>query len=112
MAVIVAICAARTTELIFMKQSEMIDDMHSFSLKTQTSKAVIRKAGITSPYTGLTIRHAMMTRLRAAGATQAEVNAFARRVIASNAVEIYQNKPIERDLTSMLIVNQKRYLIK
>ncbi|KAA6386830.1 MAG: hypothetical protein EZS28_017642 [Streblomastix strix] len=38
MAMMVAFCAARMTELVFMKQSEMIDDMHSLSLKTQTSK--------------------------------------------------------------------------
>ncbi|KAA6382784.1 MAG: hypothetical protein EZS28_021690 [Streblomastix strix] len=128
-AMIVAFCAARMTELVFMKQSEMIDDTHSISLKTQTSKgkqviihtitfeersgiccpvktlrkwiqqrntdgnsedqiqynhtkhspasskycshqlaAIIRRAGITSPYTGPTVCHAMMTRLRAAWA--------------------------------------------
>ncbi|KAA6353211.1 MAG: hypothetical protein EZS28_051262, partial [Streblomastix strix] len=38
MAMIVAFCAARMTELVFMKQSEMINDTHSISLKTQTSK--------------------------------------------------------------------------
>ncbi|KAA6394372.1 MAG: hypothetical protein EZS28_010103 [Streblomastix strix] len=169
MAMSVAFCAARMTELVFMKQSEMIDDMHSLSLKTQTSKgkqviihtitfdersgiccpvktlrkwiqqrntdgisedqiwynhtkqlpasseycshqltAIIRRAGITSPYTGPTISHAMMTRLRAAGATQAEVNAFARHAIASNVVDIYYYKPVERDLSSMLILNEKR----
>ncbi|KAA6361372.1 MAG: hypothetical protein EZS28_043101 [Streblomastix strix] len=69
---------------------------------------IIRRAGITSPYTGPTIRHAMMTRLRAAGATQAEVNAFTRHAMASNVVDIYYNKPVERDLASKLILNEKR----
>ncbi|KAA6380259.1 MAG: putative reverse transcriptase [Streblomastix strix] len=169
MAMIVAFYAARMTELVFMKQSEMIDDIHSLSLKTQTSKgkqviihiitfeehsgiccpvktlrkliqqinidgipedqiwynhtknspasseycshqltAINRRAGITSPYTGPTIRHAMTTRLSAAGATQTEVNAFTRHAIASDVVDIYYNKPVERDLASMLILNEKR----
>ncbi|KAA6404257.1 MAG: hypothetical protein EZS28_000215 [Streblomastix strix] len=141
MAMIVAFCAARMTELVFMKQSEMIDNTHSISLKTQTSKgkqvvihtitseersgiccplpasseycshqltAIIRRAGITSPYTGPTIRHAMMTRLRAVGASQAEVNAFTRHAMTSNVVDNYYNKPVERDLASILIMNEKR----
>ncbi|KAA6368957.1 MAG: hypothetical protein EZS28_035517 [Streblomastix strix] len=133
MAMIVAFCAARMTELVQMKVSEIVQEQHSITLQTQTSKCnqiikhtitfrkrisrycpvkallswtaqrekdsiihdqiwhnlskkapatpqycsnqltnIIRKAGIKPPYTGPTIRHAMMTRLRAAGATQPE----------------------------------------
>jgi hypothetical protein len=52
----------------------------------------------------------MMTRLRTAGATQAEVNAFTRHALTSNVVDIYYNKPIERDLASLLIEDEKRYM--
>ncbi|KAA6380789.1 MAG: putative Transposon Tf2-6 polyprotein [Streblomastix strix] len=38
MAIIVAFCAVRMTELVFMKKSEMVDGTHYISLKTQTSK--------------------------------------------------------------------------
>ncbi|KAA6356463.1 MAG: hypothetical protein EZS28_048010, partial [Streblomastix strix] len=133
MAMIVACCAARMTELVQMKVSEIVQEQHSITLQTHTSKSkqiikhififskrigrccpvktllswtaqrekdsiihdqiwhnlskkapatpqycshqltnIIRRAGIQSPYTGPTIRHAMMTRLRAAGATQPE----------------------------------------
>ncbi|KAA6397703.1 MAG: hypothetical protein EZS28_006775 [Streblomastix strix] len=68
---------------------------------------IIRSAGIQYPYTGPTIRHAMLTCLRAAGATQPEINAFIRHAISSNVVDVYYNKPIERDLSALLILNEE-----
>ncbi|KAA6376322.1 MAG: hypothetical protein EZS28_028151, partial [Streblomastix strix] len=73
---------------------------------------IIRRAGVRSPYTDPTIRHAMMTRLRAAGATQPEVNAFTRHAISSNIVNVYYSKPIERDLSALLVLNEESYIFK
>ncbi|KAA6362598.1 MAG: hypothetical protein EZS28_041875, partial [Streblomastix strix] len=169
MAMIVAFCAAIMTELVQMKESEIIQELYFIALQKQTSKGnqiikhknflqetnwlmlpsqnivvmeaqiekdsimhdqiwqnlskkapatsqycsyqltnIIRRADIQNPYTIPTIRYAMMTCLRAAGATQPEVNAFTRHAISSNVVDVYYNKPIERDLSALLIMNEER----
>ncbi|KAA6357614.1 MAG: hypothetical protein EZS28_046859 [Streblomastix strix] len=48
-------------------------------------------------------RHAMMTKLRKYGATQEEVNAFTRHAPGSNVVDVYYNKPVGRDLSTLLL---------
>ncbi|KAA6389874.1 MAG: hypothetical protein EZS28_014597 [Streblomastix strix] len=149
MAMIVAVCAARLTEPVKMKVSEIVQELYSIIFQTQTSKRkqiikhiisfrkrigrccqiktllswsaqrqkdpivhdqiwhnlskkapatpqycghqvtnINRRADIKSPYTGPTIRHAMVTRVTVAGATYPEVNAFTKHVISSNDVEL------------------------
>ncbi|KAA6358228.1 MAG: hypothetical protein EZS28_046245 [Streblomastix strix] len=70
---------------------------------------IIHKAGVPDKYSGPTIRHAMITKLRAGGATQAEVNAFTRHAITSNVVDAYYYRPVERDLGALLIQQEQRY---
>ncbi|KAA6365575.1 MAG: hypothetical protein EZS28_038899 [Streblomastix strix] len=154
MALVVAFSAARMTELVLMKISEMQIMRNQISVKTQTSKGknridhtitfkqrtglicpvralrvwlderrslklqsdslwwnfsknntptadncshmlteIIRKAGVPEIYSGPTICHAMMTKLRACGATQAEVNAYTRHQLTSNVVDAYYFRP-------------------
>ncbi|KAA6315757.1 MAG: hypothetical protein EZS28_055369, partial [Streblomastix strix] len=69
--------------------------------------STIRRAGISEPYTGPTIRHAMMTQRRNVGASQTEANAFTRHSLTSIVIDIYYNKPVDRDLASMLIENEE-----
>ncbi|KAA6368021.1 MAG: hypothetical protein EZS28_036452, partial [Streblomastix strix] len=64
---------------------------------------ITRKAGVPDFYTGSSIRHAMMTRLRAAGASQQVVNYFTRHALNSTVVDMYYNRPIARDLSKLLI---------
>ncbi|KAA6365847.1 MAG: hypothetical protein EZS28_038626, partial [Streblomastix strix] len=170
MAMIVAFCAARMTELVQMKVSEIVQEQHSITLQTQMQKGkqiikhtitfrkrigrccpvktllswtaqrekysimhdqiwhnlskkapatpqycshqltnITRRAGIKSQYSGPTIRHAMMTRLRAEGATNPEVNAFTSLAISSYVVDVYYNKHIERNQSALLILNEERY---
>jgi hypothetical protein len=52
----------------------------------------------------------MMTRLRDAGASQAEVNAFTRHSLTSNVVDAYYYRPVDKDLASLLIINEKMYM--
>ncbi|KAA6382450.1 MAG: hypothetical protein EZS28_022022, partial [Streblomastix strix] len=164
MALVVAFSAARMTELVLMKISEMQIMRNQISVKTQTSKGknkidhtitfkqrtglicpvralrvwlderrslklqsdslwwnfsknntptadnckhmlteIIRKAGVPEKYSGPTIRHAMMTKLRACGATQAEVNAYTRHSVTFNVVDAYYFRPVERDLGALLL---------
>ncbi|KAA6379140.1 MAG: hypothetical protein EZS28_025332 [Streblomastix strix] len=70
---------------------------------------IIRKAGIPEKYSVPTIRNAMMTKLRARGATQAEVNAYTRHSLTSNVVDAYYCRPVERDLGALLLSNEQRY---
>ncbi|KAA6386609.1 MAG: hypothetical protein EZS28_017865 [Streblomastix strix] len=69
---------------------------------------IIKNAGVPDPYTGSSIRHAMMTRLRAAGASQQEVNSFTRHALNSTVVDMYYNRPIARDLSKLLIEIDQR----
>ncbi|KAA6372883.1 MAG: hypothetical protein EZS28_031593 [Streblomastix strix] len=138
MAMIVAFCAACMTVLVFMKQSETIEVKHQrngFNKETQKQFQKIKYGTILqnipqlvqnitatnqqkslgelnqkSTHIEQLIRHAQTARLKAAGATQAEVNTFTRHAMTSNVVDIYYNKPVERDLASMLILNEKRYM--
>ncbi|KAA6360625.1 MAG: hypothetical protein EZS28_043848, partial [Streblomastix strix] len=168
MALVVAFSAARMTQLVLMKISEMQIMRNQISVKTQTSKGknkidhtitfkqrtglicsvralrvwlderrslklqsdslwwnlsknntpnadncshmlteIIRKAGVPEKYSGPTIRHAMMTKLRACGATQAEVNAYTRHSLTSNVVDAYYFRPVERDLGALLLSNEQ-----
>ncbi|KAA6372798.1 MAG: hypothetical protein EZS28_031675 [Streblomastix strix] len=69
---------------------------------------IISKAGIPELYTGSSIRHAMTTRLRAAGASQQEVNSFTRHTLNSKVVDMNYNRPIARDLSKLLIQIDER----
>lgn len=53
----------------------------------------------------------MMTQLRNVGASQIEVNALTRYSLTPNVIGIYYNKPVDRDLASMLIENEERYML-
>ncbi|KAA6394316.1 MAG: hypothetical protein EZS28_010152 [Streblomastix strix] len=70
---------------------------------------IIKKAGIPEQLTGSSIRHAMMIRLRAAGASQQEVNSFICHALNSTVVDIYYHSPIARDLSKLLIQIDERY---
>ncbi|KAA6364690.1 MAG: hypothetical protein EZS28_039782 [Streblomastix strix] len=171
MTLVVAFCAARMTDLVLMKISEMSLEKNQISIKTQTSNGggikldhtivftkregpicpvralriwhderkslridsdclwwnfskhsvpspdncshllseIIHKAGVPDKYSGPTIRHAMITKLRAGGATQAEVNAFTRLAITSNVVDAYYYRPVERDLGALLTQQGQRH---
>ncbi|KAA6386942.1 MAG: hypothetical protein EZS28_017531 [Streblomastix strix] len=69
----------------------------------------IRKAGVPKPYTDSSILHTMMTRLRAAGASQQEVNSFTCYALNSTVVDMYYNCPIARDLSKLLIQIDERH---
>ncbi|KAA6397355.1 MAG: hypothetical protein EZS28_007117 [Streblomastix strix] len=72
----------------------------SFCSKQLTN--FIRRAGIGEHYTGPTIRHAMMTKLRANGAIKAEVNVWTRHSITSDVIDTFYFKPVERDLGEIM----------
>ncbi|KAA6357265.1 MAG: hypothetical protein EZS28_047208, partial [Streblomastix strix] len=171
MVLIVAFSGARMTELVLIKEKEMIQEPTFISFKTQTSKrnvvidhaikfynrnsesypvkalkqwlndkrkqgltndpiwwnlrkniqatpdfcshqltAIIKRASVPDQYSGSTIRHAMMTRLRDAGASQAEINAFTRHSLTSNVVDAYYYRPVDKDLASQFIINEKSQL--
>ncbi|KAA6395487.1 MAG: hypothetical protein EZS28_008986 [Streblomastix strix] len=77
-------------------------------LSPQACSTVLRKIldeiGIDKQYGGATIRHAMMSKLRKQGASIEEVNAFTRHAPGSNVVDVYYNKPVGRDLSTLLLL--------
>ncbi|KAA6389611.1 MAG: hypothetical protein EZS28_014863 [Streblomastix strix] len=70
---------------------------------SQTVTTIIHQFEIYSPYNGLSIRHATMTKLRASGASVLEVNAFSCYILTSTVVDAFYYRPIQRDLGSLLI---------
>ncbi|KAA6380032.1 MAG: hypothetical protein EZS28_024443 [Streblomastix strix] len=62
-----------------------------------------RFVGIDQQYGGATVLHVMMTKLKKYGATQEEVNAFTRHAPGSNVIDVYYNKPVGRDLSTLLL---------
>ncbi|KAA6379996.1 MAG: hypothetical protein EZS28_024479 [Streblomastix strix] len=74
----------------------------------QVLRNVLDEIGIEKQYGGVTIRHAMMTKLRREGATQEEeVNTYTRHAPGSNVVDFYDNKAVGRDLSTLLLLKQK-----
>ncbi|KAA6380690.1 MAG: hypothetical protein EZS28_023779 [Streblomastix strix] len=65
--------------------------------------SIMNEVGIDQQYGGAKVRHAMMTKLRKYGAIYEEVNAFTRHAPGSNVVDVYYNKPIGRDLSTLLL---------
>ncbi|KAA6392363.1 MAG: hypothetical protein EZS28_012107 [Streblomastix strix] len=72
----------------------------SFCSKQLTS--FIRRARIEQSYTSPTIRHAPMTKLRANGATMADVNVLTFHSITSDVVDTFYYKAVEMDLGEII----------
>ncbi|KAA6388975.1 MAG: hypothetical protein EZS28_015501 [Streblomastix strix] len=54
-------------------------------------------------FAGSSVRHAIMTKMRKQGATQEEVNEATRHAPGSNACDIFYNKPVTRDLGTLIL---------
>ncbi|KAA6389424.1 MAG: hypothetical protein EZS28_015053 [Streblomastix strix] len=68
----------------------------------QSLISLLSNAGTQQPYYGPSIRHASMTKLRASGASNMQVNAFSRQIITSNVEDAFYYRPTHRDLGSLL----------
>ncbi|KAA6395309.1 MAG: hypothetical protein EZS28_009159 [Streblomastix strix] len=66
-------------------------------------RKIMNEVGIAQQYGLATIRHAVMIKFKKYGATQEDVNAFKRYAQGSNVVDVYYNKPVERDLSTLLL---------
>ncbi|KAA6365122.1 MAG: hypothetical protein EZS28_039351 [Streblomastix strix] len=66
-------------------------------------RKIMNEVRIDQQYGGAIVRHAMITKLRKYGATQERVNAFTRYTPGSNVVDVYYNKPVGRDLSTLLL---------
>jgi hypothetical protein len=69
-------------------------------------RLILDEIGIGKQYGGATIRHAMMSKLREAGASVEEVNTYTRHAPGSNVVDVYYNKPIGRELSNLLLLGE------
>ncbi|KAA6369152.1 MAG: hypothetical protein EZS28_035321 [Streblomastix strix] len=80
-------------------------------LNSQSLASLLRNTGTYLLYNGPSIRHASMTKLRASRASIMDVNAFYRHILASNVVDAFYYRPIQRDLGALLINIKKSAII-
>ncbi|KAA6355653.1 MAG: hypothetical protein EZS28_048821 [Streblomastix strix] len=70
-------------------------------------RKLLDEIGINQEFAGLSVRHAMMTKMRKEGTTQVEVNEATRYAPGSNSCDIFYYKPMTRDLGAIILKNSE-----